>query len=979
MYDAYKRVADWDPRSVAAHMGMATARIQQGQFKQANAEFAALKRQGQVPPRAWIDVVRLEMQHQLQQSKPDWKEAENGLEQAAKFNPEATVEVALLRAELLVRQKKDHEAEGVLNRACQGQPDEAELWTALAELALRRKKPDEARSTLLEAQKKLGDKVPLRLALVRLSLQGKKPKEVEDEFKANLEKWAEREKYNEGEQARLLGGLADIALRGGDTKTTRHLWGKMAKLPRYATDLRMQRLLFSAALHEGDRDGMQEALDAIKKIETEGTYYRYGLAMVAIWQCREAKDDAKRTAFLEEARRELDILAAARPSWAPLFLARSEVSELSGMPEQAIKDLEDANRAGDTSPSVIRRLITLLLRKGEDKKAQMYLNTLPKAAIQAGLRHEAVAVHIRNNRMMDALNLTLETMQEGRQGPADLVFLARVLSANNRHDEAEAKIREAITIAPTAPAPWVALVEFFVERKLKARALQAIADAKKNIEPKMRSLALARCYELVNQPNEARNCYNEALKEGKDDVVVVRAVAEAHLANRRHAEAEPLLRRLVDGDLKAKQDERDWARRGLAVVLAGSTDFKRFAEALELVGLKLDRNGKLPKVDAVNKPTALVRAQARVLASQGQRQFRKQAVALLEALGRRDALVPDDKFLLAVLYDAEGNRSRSQQRLRELAQPPLRTPRYLAQYANSLMGNKRVPDDIKEAERVIALLEELEKQREVGPNGFASVELRARVLEARKKPDEALALMRKHVSRKGARPEEVVLLINTLSRQKRYAEAYALCEKMWNDGNCSPELVAGISTSLLQTMKPEDRQVAAIQNRLQQALEKKPSVMLKLQLADLLDRRGQYPEAAKLYKQVLKDEPNNFVALNNLAWMLAHGGGDATEALGYVNKALAGMGRRADLLDTRGLIYLALKQPNKAVEDLKEAAGEGESPQRLFHLARAYHALKDKDGAREALKQACANGLKDASLHPVEEEAARKLLKLYVR
>jgi Tfp pilus assembly protein PilF len=981
MYAAYKRVADWDPHSVAAHMGKAAALIQQGQFKQANDEFTALRRQGQVPPRAWIDVVRLEIQRQLQEPKPNWANAEVALNQAALFNRNATVEVALLRAELFVRQKKEAEAEGVLVRACDtSPPDEAELWTALAELAVKRNKPEEARSTLEKARKKLGDKVPLRLALARLTLHTLKPDQARSVLHNEFANWSERSKYDEGDKARLLGGLADIALRARDTKTARKLWAEMAKLPRYATDLRMQRLLFSAALTEGDRTGMQEALDAIKKIEKEeGSYYRYSVALRAIWECRETKEDAKRSAFLEEARRELDALATARPSWAPLFLARSEVSELSGMPEQAIKDLEDASSNGDNSPALIRRLITLLLKKGDNKKASDYLARLPKAAIQAGLRNEAVAVYIRRGEMIKALNTTLDSIKENTQAPDELVFLARVLSANGKHEEAEQKINEAIRFGAGAAGPWIARVEFLVERKRKADALAAIAKAEKEIEPKQRPLALARCYELVNRPDKARACYEDALKVGKDDPAVVRTVASAHLANRRHALAEPLLRRLADGSLKATQADRDWARRGLAVVLASSTDYKRFTEALELVGLKLDKNGKLPKVDATNKPTDLVRAQARVLASQGQQQFRQQALILLEALDKREALVPDDKFLLAVLYEAEGERGRSQQRLRELTQPTLRTPRYLAQYASGLVNNKRAPSDLKEAELVIKLLEELEKQREVGPNGFASVELRARVLEAQGKKDDALALMKAHVSRPGARPEEMVLLVNAMTRQKRFADAYALCEQMWKDEKLAPELLAGISTSLLQVMKPEDRQVAAVEKRLRKAMEAKPSVMLKLQLADLLDRRGDYVEAAKLYKEVLKKEPNNFVALNNLAWMLAHGGGDAKQALDHVNKALAGMGRRADLLDTRGLIYLALKEPAKAVEDLKEAAGDGKSPHRLFHLARAYHANRDKDAARDTLKRARDNGLEVASLHPVEQKAAQELLKEYGR
>ena len=47
--------------------------------------------------------------------------------------------------------------------------------------------------------------------------------------------------------------------------------------------------------------------------------------------------------------------------------------------------------------------------------------------------------------------------------------------------------------------------------------------------------------------------------------------------------------------------------------------------------------------------------------------------------------------------------------------------------------------------------------------------------------------------------------------------------------------------------------------------------MLRLHLADLYDLRGRYPEAEEVLRDILKpeNEPNNVVALNNLACLLA--------------------------------------------------------------------------------------------------------------
>jgi tetratricopeptide (TPR) repeat protein len=147
--------------------------------------------------------------------------------------------------------------------------------------------------------------------------------------------------------------------------------------------------------------------------------------------------------------------------------------------------------------------------------------------------------------------------------------------------------------------------------------------------------------------------------------------------------------------------------------------------------------------------------------------------------------------------------------------------------------------------------------------------------------------------------------------------------------------------------------------------------------ADMHDRRGQYEQAAQLYRSVLKKEPNNIVALNNLAWLLVHRSGDSREALEHINRAVHGMGRRPDLLDTRGLVHLALKDSAKAVADLREAVNESPTPVHLYHLGRALHEDRNPTRAREVLLQAKEKGLHVASLHPVEQEHCQKLLAEY--
>lgn len=976
MFNAFQRVLEYDPTSVPALLGMALARWSQGQLDNAYVQYSAVMRQKRVPARAWIDIARLEIQRQVQSPKPDWAKVETILKSASEAFTEDTLEITLLKADLLVRQGKKSECRQLLEAAKQKAPKEVEYHTALIDLALRENSVSRATALLDQARRTLNDHVALRLAEARC-LAVEEKKDV-----SRIAKLADnRERYGEDEQARLLTGLADTLYRAGGTTEARKLWTTLATMPRQKSDLRLQLLLFDLAVKENDEAGMKQALATIRTVEqAAGAYHRYGEALYLIWQAKRAVAPADRSRLLEQARQQLDSVLTQRPSWSAVFLARAEIADMNGNAEQAIKDLQTAIKNGEDSPSILRRLVTLLTVRGREAEAQFLLAKLQQSVLQGSeLGRLAVTVAVRRGELTQALELMRKTVREDTKDPLELVWMARVLAAANKPAEAEKHLQSAIQVGAKEPTAWLAWMQFLVSQGRRDDALTALTQAKEKLPKERATLTLAECHDLVGLTKEAQAYFAEAVRANPKDSATVRAVAAAHLSANRVREAEPLLRQLVSGDLKgADAGDVQWARRGLAMVLANGTDYQRFTEALELVNLKLDENGRLKRDDSPEENTENRRARARVLASQGQKQFRQRAIELLEELAKNKALTPDDEYVLALLYDAEGETRKSQEKLRQLVQPRTRTPQYLAQYALSLIIQRRVPDALTEAERVIGWLEEIERQRGRGANSFASVEMRARLLEARGKGDEALALLQKHLTRKEAQPEEVLLLLASMTRQKRYAEALATCEKAWTEGRCQPEAIGGVSVALLRVMNPSDAQVASVEKHLMAAISRKPeSNALSMHLADLYDKRGQYDKAGDLWRKVLRSEPNNVVALNNLAWQLAHRSGEAKEALEHINKAVSGMGRRPDLLDTRGVVHLALKDTGKAIQDLKEATTEGPTPVRLFHLARAHHEERDGKKAREVLQQAKNLGLQVASLHPVEQESARRLMEEY--
>jgi tetratricopeptide (TPR) repeat protein len=786
------------------------------------------------------------------------------------------------------------------------------------------------------------------------------------------------DKFKSEDQTKLLEGLTQLYFQVGERGEARRLSEQLAGLDQHRTDLRLHSFLFDLALKEGDEAGMEQTLAKIQEIEqSRGAYYRYGRALQLLWKVRQGNPSgARREAVLMEARQHLELASRQRPSWPPIHLARAEIYELEGNPEQAILELKQAIQKGENSPAVVQRLVQALVSRKRDAEADEELKKLKQTLlVQSELGRLAARVALRRGDTARALVLARDAVAVDSPDYGDQVWMGRLLAAANVHDEAEQKLRKAAEAQPGKPEAWVALVQLLASRNRIKDARTVLDLAREKIEPKSRPLALAQCAEALGETQDALSFYESAQKADPSNVMVLRSVIRFSIRLGQRARAEGLLRQIVDGKIPASKEDVNWARQGLALLLADGIHYDQFQQAVGYVDLAMDADGRLDLKSLEGKaPTDLHRTRARILATQPIRQYQLAAIGLFTLLDGMQALTPEDRLILAILLDRTGEWQKARDQYLTLVLPKTDDPRHLTAYVSAMLAH----DDLDGIPRWLEQLEALEKADKAGVGAFGSVELRVRWMIKRGQKDAALDLLRRHVSRASASLGEKLLLAKYLGKEKRMGDALALCEEVWK--KCPPdqvEQVGGVTMAVLRSAgQPTEADLARVETWLNDALRKEPDrAGLRMFVADLYELRGQYREAEAEYRAILasKQHSTNIVALNNLAWLLTLQAGKQEEALDLISRAIKGYGPRSELLDTRGMIYLALGRHEEALADLKEAADEP-NPVRLFHLAQAFYETRDRENARRKLEQAREMGLDPSRMHPVEQRACKKLL-----
>jgi predicted Zn-dependent protease len=972
---ALVRVLEIDPQWPQARLMLARCLVRLGKLDLAAKGFR------QVParvPEARPELVRvlLARNRRLPASERSWQELEDLL-QAMRQETRPNPKLPLLQAEVLLAQGKDKEARKLAEAERKRDPKQSAPWLILVGLS-GQQGTDKVLAVLDEAERTVGPRVEWTLARANYwAATGSK------EQLAKLS--GQIEQFQGAEREKLLAGLAEMLAALGDLPRARKLWGQLAQMRPQDPIVRVT--LLEAALETKEKAEARRLLDEIRRLEGRGgPLAAYGeAAYLAVFVGPSNPRELSRALVLLQKAREL------RPSWSRVPLMEGTIHDLSGEPDKAVEKFKVARDLGDRRLPLVRRLAQLLYGQGQGgiAEADALLRQLPEEAFAwSDLGRLAAEVSLRaapeegadaQAGRKRALQFARKAVAAGSRDFQDHLWLGRMAALNGEKKEAEKAFQKACQLKENSFEAWAAWVLFLADTDAK-RAEVELGVARTKVAPEQAPLLLAGGYEALGKLKEADGQYQAALAARPGELPVIQAAVAFYGRTGKLDRAEPLLRGLLKRQLP--EAALFWARRTLALTLAGRRIVSQVAEAEQLLDLNKKAHGE--KADDQ-------RVRAIVLAVHPAR--RKEAIKLFEGLvPPRSPLAPEVRFELARLYEEDGNWSEARGHLLALLSQAEKNPVYLAAYVRGLLRH----GGGAEAELWV------DKLAAVDPRAPQTVDLRIRVLKAQGKTAEAAGLARAYAQEKDSRldlaaswleelgqvleaektyrtfaasskqPHNVLQLARFLGRHKRVAEALDVCARAWQ--TCRPEEVAQASVVVVRQGQGSPEQRRRVEEWLKVAIAKKAShVLLPLLLAELYQVEGRLDEAQALHRELLNRDPTNVICLNNLAYLLAWQGNSTAEALALVDKAIAQAGPLAYFLDTRALVYLKSGQVKLAVEGFQSAIAQSPSARRYLLLAYAQWLARDRAAASRALHKANEAGLDPAQLHLPERTAWQQL------
>ncbi|HEY4362536.1 MAG TPA: tetratricopeptide repeat protein [Bryobacteraceae bacterium] len=254
--------------------------------------------------------------------------------------------------------------------------------------------------------------------------------------------------------------------------------------------------------------------------------------------------------------------------------------------------------------------------------------------------------------------------------------------------------------------------------------------------------------------------------------------------------------------------------------------------------------------------------------------------------------------------------------------------------------------DLKKAEQVFG---ELYKAYPADRRGLVGV---VETLASEGRMPDAIKEMQKAVTADPSRRDLKLALANLEVRDEKYEQAIQSYQELLQTEPKSADLLFKVAETYRR--KGDINQAINGFRQCSQAAPTDTSCLLQLGL--LMDGTGRRDQAQPVYEQILKIQPDNSVALNNLAYMKAESGQDLDTALQMAQRARQKVPNSPDIADTLGWIYIKKNLSEDAVRVFKDlVVQQPANPAYHYHFGMALLQKGDKSSAKREFETAMKN------------------------
>jgi len=635
----------------------------------------------------------------------------------------------------------------------------------------------------------------------------------------------------------------------------------------------------------------------------------------------------------------------------------------------AIESLEKAAEFPDNYPESLYYLAAIYTDKGRNEQAlnnvNRYLLLVPEnpagsklaakleLSIKNFLNAERLLVPVvaANKNDIEALNLMSNALLAQGKSGAGIELLERVAGLEPNSVEAKARLatgyltggkeelglktlREILQENPDYDQADTLIVTYLLRQQQTAKAIEAAQQYTARNPSANSYVLLARSYLVNEQTAEAQAAFSKAIELKPGDPAASNALAGYALTEKDYDSARGYYQRV----LERNPDHMETRMKVAATYALEGKDQEMLANL----------DATLAAYPRAMEPRL---AKARYFIAKGETD---KVIPLLEALSEQQkqsqqALETQVSFELTVgrFNQAVGTIGR----LIEM-QPNIAEYHFMQSRAFAGLGDKD------------KLSRELDRTLQLNANHFGAKLAVARLALL---SDDMVAFEEKLADLKSVAPQnnEVIQLEVAFAYKNGDRKlAGTLLQTLFEREPTTTNAIA------LASLKQMDGDLKGAASELKSWLEKNPKdVTAREKLAEVYVSSNQVNEVMAQCREILKLEPGNIVALNNLAWYLLQD--DPKQALMYAERAVALSPDSAPVLDTLAMAQLKNNDISEARRSIDRAlASDPKSAEIRFHETRIRAAEGDTNGATITLESLL---IKEPEFS--EREAAEAFLK----